>query len=313
MALNLILGVDAGLNAVKVVGPRGEVNFPSITILEPPAMMKFGNALGIQNRFELTINEENYILGEHAKFIEQFNSLGVDSHSSSGSKNDETAFIRALGGICLYIDRYEKFDDEDINVYLSYGSPIVSAVQSEEVAEIETRFKNDGRPVEITFNDIPLNIRIKDIIVLPEGAAAFFSTDFAVPNVYIVDAGSQTINLAALVNGVPVPTAADTLTNGVEYFKKMYGKRTAEMIAKKVKTSIEDLKWPKGSTIHVCGGYSTELADAFNTLRPNSYQMEIMRPELPQSRKSKSLQPIFANAAGLYFIAKEAFATAVKG
>lgn len=313
MAMNLVLGVDAGLNAVKVVGPRGEVEFPSITILEPPSMMKFGNSLGIQNRFELTVNEENYILGDHAKFIEQFNPIGFDTHGSTGSKNDETAFIRALGGICLYLDKYEKFDDEDINVYLSYGSPIVSAVQSEEVAEIESRFKNDGRPVEIYYNDIQLNIRIKDIIVLPEGAAAFFSTDFTQQNVYIVDAGSQTINLAALVNGVPVPTAADTITNGVEYFKKMYGNRTAEMIARKVKASIEDLKWPKGSQIHVCGGYSTELADAFNGLRPNHYTMEIMRPELPLSRKSKALQPIFANAAGLYFIAKEAFATAAKG
>lgn len=312
MALNLILGVDAGLNAVKVVGPRGEVDFPSITILEPPAMMKFGNALGIQNRFELTINEENYILGEHAKFIESFNSLGVDSHSSTGSKNDESAFIRALGGICQYIDRYEKFDDEDINVYLSYGNPLLSA-QGEELAEIESRFKNDGKPVEIYYNDIQLNIFIKDIIVLPEGAAAFFSTEFPAQNVYIVDAGSQTINLAALVNGIAVPTAVDTITNGVEYFKKMYSKRTAEMLAKKVKSSIEGLKWPKGSTIHVCGGYSTQLADAFNALRPNSYTMEIMRPELPQSRKSKKLDPIFANAAGLYFIAKEAFAPAVKG
>ena len=41
--------------------------------------------------------------------------------------------------------------------------------------------------------------------------------------------------------------------------------------------------------------------------------MEIMKPELALSRKSKSLKPIYANAAGLYFIAKEAFATAVKG
>ncbi|MEC2377665.1 hypothetical protein P9X07_29000 [Bacillus thuringiensis] len=313
MTLNLILGVDAGLNAVKIVGPKGEGSFPSITILEPPKMMKFGNALGIQNRFELAVNNERYILGDHAKFIETFNPLGADSHSSTGSKNDETTFIRALGGICLYLDKYEKFDDEDINVYLAYGTPLVSASESEELEEIETRFKNNGNPIEVTFNDVPLNIRIKDIIVLPEGAAAFFSNEFTSQNVYVVDAGSQTINLAAFVNGILVPTAADTIHNGVEFYKNMYANRTAEMIAKKVKGSIESLKWPKGSTLHVCGGYSEQLADAFNELKDNNYRMEIMKPELALSRKSKSLKPIYANAAGLYFIAKEAFATAVKG
>ncbi|MES9681617.1 hypothetical protein ABWK22_01550 [Gottfriedia acidiceleris] len=313
MTLKLVLGADAGLNGGKIVGPRGEVYFPSTTVIEPPRMMKFSNALGIQNRFELKYNDEKYILGDHAQFIESFNSLGFDSHGATGSKNDEMALVRALGGICLYIDKYEKFDDEDIEVYMAYGSPIVSVGQGDEVDEIEERFKNNGNAIEVVYNDIPLNIKIKEIIVLPEGAAAFFSTDFTSQHVYIVDAGSQTINLAAFVNGNLVPTAADTITNGVEYFKANYEKRAPEMLGKKVKSAIESLKWPKGSTLHVCGGYSEQLATAFNSIRPNSYQMEIIRPELPQSRKSKSLEPIFANAAGLYFIAKESFAPAVKG
>lgn len=311
MALNLILGVDAGCNGVKVVGPRGELNFPSVTIIEPPAMLKFGNALGIQNKFELTVEEEAYILGEHAEFVEQFNSMGVD-RLAAGTKNDESAFIRAFGGICRYIDTYEKWQDE-IRVSFAYGSPIVSATSDTEVTEIENYFKNDGEPHELVYNGKSFSLYIDELIVLPEGAAAFFSTDFPAQNVYIVDAGSQTINLAALVNGIPVPTGADTIPNGVEYYKKMYPKRAANMIAKKVKTQIESLKWPDGSVLHVCGGYSVQLADAFNDLKNNSYRMEIMRPELPLSRKSKSLEPIFANAAGLYFIAKEAFATTVKG
>lgn len=312
MALKLVLGVDAGLSSVKVVGPKGELDFQSITILEPE-MMKFGNSLSIQDRFELTINDENYILGEHARFVEQFNPEGFDGRGTSGTKSDETAFIRAIGGICHYIDKYEKYDDEDIDVYLAYGSPILDAVNEEEVAEIEARFKNGGRPHSIYYNDIPLNIRIKDIIVLPEGAAAFYSTDFQSQSVYIADAGSQTINLAALVNGIPVPTGADTVPNGVEYFKKMYSKRPAEMLAKKVKSTAERMKWPKGAIVHACGGYAFQLAEAFNEISPNKYTMEILRPELPIGRKSKSLDPIYANAAGLYFIAKEAFATTVKG
>ncbi|MGH1107487.1 ParM/StbA family protein [Bacillus paranthracis] len=313
MTLNLILGVDAGLNAVKIVGPKGEGSFPSITIIEPSNLKKFGNALQIQNRFELGVNGESWILGEHAQFIETFNPIGIDSHSSTGSKNDETAFVRALGGICLYMDKYEKFDDEDINVYLAYGTPLTSASEAEEIEQIEARFKNNGNPIEVVFNDVHLNIRIKDIIVLPEGAAAFFSNEFTSSNVYVVDAGSQTINLAAFVNGILVPTGADTIANGVEFFKNTYDNRAAEMIARTVKGKIESLKWPKDATLHVCGGYSEQLAAAFNELKDSKYQMEIMKPELALSRKSKSLKPVYANAAGLYFIAKEAFATAVKG
>lgn len=313
MALNLILGVDAGCNGVKVVGPKGALDFPSITIVEPPAMMKFGNALGIKNKFELTVENEAYILGEHAEFLEQFNAIGGIDRLAAGTKNDESAFIRAFGGICQYIDNYEKFDDEDVNIYFAYGSPIVNATSDKEVSDIENYFKNDGKPHNLIYNGQNLNIYIKDIIVLPEGAAAFFSTDFDFERVYVVDAGSQTINLAALVNGIPVPTGADTIPNGVEYYKKMYPNRAADMLAKKIKSSVESLRWPEGSTLHVCGGFALELATAFNDLKNNVYTMELMKPELPMSRKSKPLEPIFANAAGLYFIAKEAFSTTVKG
>lgn len=312
MTLNLVLGVDSGCSGVKVVGPKGELNFPSITIIEPPKMMKFGRALEIKNKFELAVEDVPYILGEHAAFIEQFNNMGVDT-IAAGTKSDESAFIRALGGICRYIDHYEKFTDEDVNVYFAYGSPIVNATSDEEVNQIEQFFKNDGKPHEVIYNGEPLNIHIKDIIVLPEGAAAFFSTDFQATHNYIVDAGSQTINLAAFVNGIPVPTGADTIPNGVEYYKKNYENMAPKMLAKVVKSSIENLKWPKGSTLHACGGYSIELAEAFNAIKNIEYTMEIMRPELPLTRKSKPLDPIFANAAGLYFIAKEAFSTAVKG
>lgn len=315
MVKSLILGVDAGLSSVKVVGPKGEVSFESQSVLEPSGMKKFGKRFDIDDRkrFELTVDGEKYLLGEHAKFIQQFNKFGYAGHDGTGSKNDEAAFVRAIGGICRYLDMYGDFEDENIDIYLSYGSPILSAVDEEEVIQIENYFKNDGEPVEVTYNDINLNLTIKDIIVLPEGAAAFFAEEFNMRNVYILDAGSQTINLAALQDGVPIPTATDTLTNGVEAFKEMYQHNAPKMLAKTAKAKMAEMRWPKGSTIHVCGGYSDQIAEAFNAIRQNPYTMEIMQPELPMARKSKPLQPIYANAAGLYFIAKEAFATAVKG
>lgn len=311
MALKLTLGVDAGLNGVKVVGPKGEVYFRSLVVPEPPKMLKFSKQLGIQNRFELEYDDERYILGEHAEFINTFNQIDFDSHSATGSKNDISAFIKALGGICRYMEFFEQFDDEDVEVYIVFGSPITSAADEDEVIEIEDRFLNDGEPIEIIYNDIPLNITFKDIIVVPEGVAANYGADFTgLDIVYICDAGSQNVNLAALKDGTPIPQGSGSLVNGVEYFKEMYDSKAAKTLAKQIKSRIEKMKWPKGVTVNVCGGYSVELATAFNDIKNNPYQMEVMKPELIQGKKSRALQPIFANAAGMYNIARSTFTAA---
>lgn len=314
----LVVGIDAGLNATKIVGPKGEASFPSLTEVKPPTGKRFRGAFANQeHRFELGLNDEMYVLGEHAKFNQQLGPESFDSHDGTGSKNDEVAYVRALGAICLYLAEYEPEVladdfDFDINVYLAYGSPISSATDDLEVEEIEDRFLNNDKPVVLTYNDKELTFHIKDILVLPEGAAAFFAEEFRDSRVYIVDAGSRTINYAALSNGTPIESATDTHTQGVEFYKKSYTTRAAEQLARKIFSLISQAGWPKGIDIHVCGGYSDQIAMAFNDkYEAKGYHMDLINPSLPMSpRKSKPLLPIYANAAGLYFIAKEAFVDA---
>lgn len=319
MNKRLVVGIDAGLNATKIVGNSGEISFPSLTEIQPPTRKKFRGAFAQNaNQFEVILNNEVYLLGEHA----QQNTLpgSHDGHDGTGSKNDDNAFVRAIGGICLYLNEYEPEaieEGEPINVYLAYGTPINSATDDDEVEEIEDRFINNDKPIEVTYNQKRVILHIKDILVLPEGAAAFFAEEFKEKVVYIVDAGSRTINFAALADGAPIEDATGTLSRGVEYYKKKWEHRAAEQLAKKIFSTIKtEYEWPKDIGIHICGGFSDQIAMAFNDLYEHKgYHMDLINPmlSLGARKQKRPLLPIYANAAGLFILAKDAFATPQKG
>ncbi|MEK1828768.1 hypothetical protein AAAC51_06365 [Priestia megaterium] len=71
------------------------------------------------------------------------------------------------------------------------------------------------------------------------------------------------------------------------------------------------LKWPKGSHVFICGGFAQQVHTEFEDVAEGIFTSEILIPEIPVpgSRTTvKQLDPIFANAAGMYFIATQAFA-----
>lgn len=310
MSLDLVLGIDAGCYGVKVVGAKGEGYFPSHVMVRPKDLMNFGGAFKSQSTFDLTIGEDRYILGDHAVRLDKRKKRGLDENNA-GTKNTEAAFVRAIGAICEYIDRYEKFDEEEVNVYCTFGSPIIRATQPSEVEEIEQRFKvEEGH--HVVYNDHPFTIYIKEVLVLPEGAAAILAQDFNPDQVYIVDAGSETINLASMYQSAPVETETASLDDGVEYYKRSFGEDAAYHIARKVNSQAQSLDWDEGATLYICGGFSSEIGTEFNALDNVKYRMEVIKPELALTRKSKSLDPSFANAIGMYFIAREAFNTEIK-
>lgn len=313
MATSLVLGVDAGLNAVKIIGQKGAVMFRSYTWEKPPRLIDFGDAFQSKDRFELTMGDETYLLGDDAYNTTQFLNLPLNEYSIDGSKNTFEAVLRAIGGICRYIDQHDEKSDEDINVFLTYGSPILSASDMEEVEAIKARFKNNGEAFPVIYNNREFNINIKEIGIVPEGLAAYLSREFTEKYVYVVDAGSMTINLAAIVDGVPVPTGADTLENGVVYYKEQYGEvKAAKPCARDILNKITGLKWTKKSKVYVCGGYSEQLVEALSSLT-SAYSFEILEPEVyfGARRTPKKLSPIYANAAGLYHVANQAFNTKV--
>ncbi|MFE4029212.1 ParM/StbA family protein [Priestia sp. YIM B13551] len=316
MALNLVLGVDAGLNEVKIVGQKGETKFASVIARKAENERTFKGRMSFEetkkeSRFELSVDGRDYYLGEHAIFIDkQSGQQNTGGSDGTGSKNNKKAFIRALGGICLYIDHYERFEDQDINVFLTYGTPVNSAQRDEELDEIEDRFKNYGKPFAVTYNGHRLNITVKDIIVLPEGAAAYYAKeDYEEQDVYIIDAGSQTINLTHLEDGTPVPSGSTNLDVGVEYYKATYPSSTAEVLSEDILDKVGELRWPRGSKVYICGGFTNVLLPVFNEEAQGRFEAEVLNPELPiaGTRKVKTIDPIFANATGLFFIATQAF------
>lgn len=317
MATKLILGIDAGLNEVKVVGPRGELKFPSRVWERPGNHIDF-SAFSSQKvddiKFVVEYNGAVNFIGEHAEFENVFEETTAGNRD--GSKNDDEAFLKAIGAVCRYLDTYMDFEDEVIEVYMYYGSPIKNWANPTERAQIESRFKNNGKAHKIIFNDIPLEIKFEEARVMPEGIAAFYSQAMTQREVYIVDAGSQTINLTAFIGGRPANKSKNT-TNGVERFKELHGPGAASRLARTVLKEINTLKWGTETegkyTLYVCGGFAAQLADAFNALEDERFEMQLMRPEVVVNRKVKTLDPIYANAAGMYFYAKGKYTSLVKG
>lgn len=311
------MSIDCGIYGVKAVGGKGEILFESIIYPKPDSMIKFTGDFGLANPFEVVFDDIPYVLGDHAKFLQTLNPISFTTHGAGGSKNSEDSVIKALGAVCRYLDTYEDFEDDEIEVYAFFGSPLINATDEEEVAAIQARFENKGRPFDYNYNGFDLKIRFNHLEVMPEGAAAFYSSvPFKSLHTYIADAGSQTINLIAFMNGMPNGMAANTLKNGVEYFKRNYSAHTAKMLAKAILSEAERLKWDPAYTVWACGGYALELASAFNDLQDNPYTMELVRPELVLEGKKglkKTLDPVFANAVGMYVLAKAHFNEEIVG
>lgn len=316
MVNKIILGVDAGLDGVKVVGADGEIRFPSHLYKLPRQERHFGDSFESKDQFIVEFEGRRYVLGEHAELYMNANNM-LSGHGGTGSKNDNKAFIRAFGGICKYLEQSKQLGETDFEIQMAYGSPIDSIAEAEstDVEEIQSFYYNGGKPFEIKYNGKLVRLYIQDVIVLPEGMTAFFAEEFDEETVYIVDAGSQTVNLAALRQGTPLPNETKTMTEGVEYYRNLYKEDLAEELAEAVRAEMDNLRWPRNAPVHVCGGFSRELADELGRMRGHKRQMNLIRPAMPRpGRKSpRRIDPVFANAAGLFFIAKEAFAEEVKG
>src|SRR5699024_4244344 len=127
MSLHLTLGIDSGCYEVKVVGPKGSLSFPSHVIVRPSNLKTFGRLMKSDNNFELTIDDNEYVLGEHALRLDKKQNKGFDV-ARGGSKNNESAFIRALGAVCQYLDQFEDEEEDEIIVSAAFGSPIINAV-----------------------------------------------------------------------------------------------------------------------------------------------------------------------------------------
>lgn len=314
MPTKIILGADIGWNGGKIVGAKGEVFYPAAITRAKPNTRKVRTKFGKEEKEEFVVGYKGskYVLGEHAVRQQKLNKTDIGD-GAKGSKNTNTALIRALGGIALYLDRFETLEDPEIHVYLGTGAPISQSEDEEQAEQIIERFLNYGKPHEITYNDKPLNIFIQDVALLPEGIISYFSADFEEEDVYLADAGSKTINLSLLVDGEPYEEAIDTLTEGVEFYKKNYGPKEEDVaisIAEVIKASIGDLFWKEGSTIYMGGGFAKQITEAFNQLLDNPYTMKVITPEISNGRKNRKLDAIFANAAGMYFIIKEQVAVA---
>jgi len=306
-----ILGLDAGCSAPKLVGPKGSLTFSSATIVKPPGMPEFKNNLRVNMRFELMYKGKTYILGEHAEFLQRLSPLGIQN-VTSGDKANESALIRSLGTIVRYFVINEiKIKDAEIRVFLGYGNPLEDASKQTIIDKTTKLLLNNGQPHIVKYNDEEFKIFIQDALILPEGAAAYYSQDFAAEDVYIADAGSQTFNLTYLYQGMPVGTAIKQTDFGIEYCKKHYGETAAEFAAEKMAREMNDLHWPEGVTVNVCGGFAEQIVEASKNIEDYPYKLVVMDPSVPVGRKNLELEPIFANAAGLYYVALEAFEKAV--
>lgn len=315
MTSELVIGLDSGCSSVKIVGAKGELSFPTHTI-EKGERPSLGGMFAFKNAFEMTLNEITYLLGEHASKEDPANEENIDE-LRAGTKNNDGAFVRSIGGICRYLDKKNLLNkiEEDVYVYMTYGNPLRRAMDEKDVKEITERFLNDGEPHEVEYNGISLNIYIKDIIVLPEGIAAGFSKLFPYELVQVADAGSQTMNLTQLQDGDPFLKRSKTINRGVELAKATHGDGAAANLAKRIQKEATDLDWEEGTDIWVCGGFAEQIYAEFEKLPNKKYNMRLIQPTIQSgTRKTpKIIDPIYANATGMYVLATELFTATVKG
>lgn len=313
MPLELILGIDAGCNEVKVVGSKGALKFPTHTIKQSLGTSFKGALFGFSEPFELTLNGTTYLLGEHADAEDPDHILAIDE-LRAGTKNNDTAFTRGMAAICRYMEKKNILPaDGDVNVYMTFGNPLESYKNDNDIKQIEKRFRNNKFPHEIVYNTIPYNIFIKDIYVMPEGIAAGYCKLFPSETIYVVDPGSQSINLTKLIKGVPSNPHSKTVPTGVENIKNHYKEKAANQLATIIRKEVMDLGWEEGSTLYICGGFASQILESFNGLINTNYKMELVVPEIPNIRLPQMADPIYANATGMYNIASRLFTVVAKG
>lgn len=278
-----IIGIDAGNNRVKVFGERGEDIF--LSDLGEYRDLKLTNKMMKDDM----IYEYNGVKGFAGTLAQRESEFGGSMMGTNKAHTD--MLIRVL----IALHRYSQAQETNFNIII--GQPIINHTES---------YKNKMRDMLIkehifTLNDIEKRIIINRVEIAAEGASAYWSAPKK-GKVRIIDAGSGTVNIATIENGMYIDKESDTLNFGLNT------NISKDLNAFSRRVAINCLKkWNRNDEVYLVGGNAEGLLVPMLYHFPNA---KVLKPVVEENGKTKILPPVFANAVAFYKIAKKVYKNA---
>lgn len=272
----MIIGIDAGNHAVKVVGERGAHQF--LSCLGERRARKLITKYG-EDDMEFEWNGRSGFAGSLAKYESEFvRSVKGDT------KAHEDAQLRVL----LALHRYCR-NGESVNLVV--GQPIS---RHEELEKVKIKKMLQGRHTLIV-NGEKKTLNVAKVEVAAEGAGAYWcKPQLGISR--IIDFGSGTVNLGSVENTGQmirfIDKDSDTITQGVETNKSRDVHALAEAAAAKARD-----KWRMSDAVLVAGGVAEQVLP---TVKRHFPRAETITPILKHGLKIEVLHSVYANALGFY-------------
>lgn len=283
----LLLGVDAGNYACKVAGGYGVMTGRS-------SMCEwferdFDEDYGMGDDFEFVIHGRKGWMGTIASYEDQFGGGSI----YGDTKAHEDTQIRVLLSIYRYIR--DKCPGASV-VSLVTGQPVKSHKDSEK-AKIIAMLKGTH---DITVNDERVRFTIDNVAIVAEGSGAFWSNP-RMGKRRIIDVGSGTVNCVTIIDKRQNNNASGTFNYGMETINKNTG---LGGIARGIIRSVTELRWERSDSVSICGAAANELLPYIAQYFVNA---ETVTPKIQVFDGVQILEPVYANAAGFYEMARTAF------
>lgn len=268
----MIVGVDAGNNEVKVMGPLG--------------LDIFNSAIGEYSELLLT-NENGHgkddMIFEYEGRKGFAGSLAEESDFGGSIMGESKAHEDVLIRILLALHRYGNSSNYEIIT----GQPI-SAHTVEEKQAIKDMLINKHT---ITVNGKTRTFHITRCEVAAEGIASFWSA----PKdglIRIIDCGSATVNCGTIIDKKNLNKGSFTIGLGMNTIRN----KDLNELARGIYTHTSK-RWKKEDTVLVVGGAAKQLLEPIRKFYPNA---DLLEPAIREGGGYKIVKPIYANAIGFY-------------
>lgn len=280
----LILGVDAGNYWAKTAGVYGTDIFRTSICdwFERDFVEKFG-----EDDMEFNVDGRKGFAGSIAELEDVYGGIGM----YGDSKAHEDTKIRVLLALYRYINKYCPNIQ---NVSIVTGQPIVSHNEDEKRKIKEMLIGKH----EFIVNNRKQIIHIDNVGIAAEGCGAFWSNPLA-GEIFIIDCGSGTINLAAIHSKRVINNGSTTLNFGIETVDK-----GIESIASGIIRATTKLRWKRTAKVFVCGGTAKEILPF---IKAHFINAQLLQPYLKRHDGVELALPVYANAIGNYELARLTF------
>lgn len=268
----MIVGVDAGNNEVKVMGPLGLDIFKSS--IGEYAELDLSNGQFGKDDMVFKYKDRKGLAGSLAYYESDFGGSIMGE-----SKAHEDALIRIL----LALHRYGNSSNYEIIT----GQPISSHTVEEKQAIKDMLIDKHT----ITVNGKTRTFSITRCEVAAEGIASFWSSPVD-GLIRIIDVGSATVNCASIIDKKNLNKGSFTIPLGMETVRN----KDLNELARGLYTQTSK-RWKKEDTVLVMGGAAERLLEPIKKYYPYA---ELIKPSIRDGGSFKIVKPIYANAIGFY-------------